>query len=439
MMDYLQYQTVHAPNTIIKDVKMLMPGHYFTYSNGKLNCEKYWDISSNRELVTDRLVAKKNIKKLLLKSVESRLVADVPFGAFLSGGIDSSILVGLMKEVSTSKINTFSITFNEQEFSEEQYSSLIAKKFDTEHHKIELTVDHFLKELPNALSAMDHPSGDGPNTYVVSKATKSAGVTMALSGLGGDELFAGYDIFKRSSSLLNNSILQNSPQLIRGGIGRVIASIKKDISANKISEVLNLSELSLQNFYPVNRKIFLDKELQQMVPNINFDNQVYNTLNRELNDKLPLLSQVSVSEISTYMQNVLLRDSDQMSMASALEVRVPFLDHKLVEYALSISDEIKYPNTPKHLLVDSVGSILPSEIVNRPKMGFTFPWAYWMKNELSDFCLSRLVTFKQRRLVNEEYIDLLWNRFLKGDKTVNWSRIWGIVVLENWLQENKIE
>src|SRR5690606_28355771 len=121
----------------------------------------------------------------------------VPLGAFLSGGIDSSIVVGLMSKVSSSKIKTFNVSFDESEFSESKYAKQIAKKFNTEHHEIKLKPEDFLKDLPAALSAMDHPGGDGLNTYIVSKATKQAGITMALSGIGGDELFAGYDVFKR--------------------------------------------------------------------------------------------------------------------------------------------------------------------------------------------------------------------------------------------------
>ena len=139
------------------------------------------------------------------------------------------------------------------------------------------------------------------------------------------------------------------------------------------------------------------------------------------------------------MQNVLLRDTDQMSMASALEVRVPFLDYELVEFVLSISDEYKYPSTPKKLLIDALGDLLPPEIVNRPKMGFTLPWKHWLKNELKSFCENRIESLSNRKIFNKQEILNLWKAFLNDDTRITWSRIWYLVVLEDWLLENKIE
>jgi asparagine synthase (glutamine-hydrolysing) len=152
-----------------------------------------------------------------------------------------------------------------------------------------------------------------------------------------------------------------------------------------------------------------------------------------------LISQVSIAEISTYMQNVLLRDTDQMSMAHALEVRVPFLDYKLVEYVLGVPDKFKSTVSPKKLLVDSLGDLLPAEIVNRPKMGFTFPWKSWMKKELRSFCEEKMVSLSKRKLFNENGVMKMWNDFLSDKPTTTWSRIWYLVVLENWLQQNNIE
>jgi asparagine synthase (glutamine-hydrolysing) len=146
-----------------------------------------------------------------------------------------------------------------------------------------------------------------------------------------------------------------------------------------------------------------------------------------------------LGELSTYLQHVLLRDTDQMSMAHALEVRVPFLDHDLVEFVLGVSDQAKYPHTPKKLLVDSLGDLLPSEIVHRPKMGFVLPWEPWMRGELRSFCeahLQRLAVWPQFR---PGAVMELWNRFLLGDPRVNWSRLWSLVVLEDWAHRNGIE
>ncbi len=447
LVDYLRYQTVHAPNTIIDGVKMLMPGNYIhitDLNHPKVNEQTYWNLNAKFQ----EQLAKKTYREicdevydLLYKSVQRRLVADVPFGAFLSGGIDSSAVVGLMSKASAQTVKTFSVTFDESEFSEAKYAQLIADKFKTDHREIKLTSDYFMQELPAALKATDHPSGDGPNTFIVSKVTKEAGITMALSGLGGDELFAGYAIFTRSSKLEKNKWIASFPQPIRLAFAKLYQQIKKGIAGDKIAELLALKNFEFESTYPLSRQVLLESQILQLL-NISKlpDNAVAHQIkNLNLQQFSSLLSKVSVAEISTYMQNVLLRDTDQMSMASALEVRVPFLDYHLVEYALSVPDHFKYPTSPKKLLIDALGDLLPNEIVNRPKMGFTLPWKHWMKNEMKQFCAERLESFAARELVNATQIKAMWNAFLKDDPRITWSRIWYLVVLENWLIQNNIQ
>ena len=437
LKEYIQYQTVHAPGTIIEDVKMLLPGHYILTSGEKFLIKKYWQLPQE----TDKSILSKNytetckdIYQLLYNAVERRLIADVPFGAFLSGGIDSSAIVGLMSKIQAGKVKTFSVVFDEQEFSEAKYSRLIAKKFNTDHHEIKLSISDFLKELPGALSAMDHPSGDGPNTYVVSKETKKAGITMALSGLGGDEIFAGYDIFKRSVALRQKQYIENVPVILRKLIGETIKKYKPGVQSEKIAELLRLKNWNLESTYKLSRKVLPEKQADKLLANpsnVNF------TL--EISERFPLLSRVSQAEITTYMQNVLLRDTDGMSMAHALEIRVPFLDYTLVEYMMSVPDKYKNQAVKKKLLVDSLGDMLPPEIVNRPKMGFTFPWKHWMKNELRSFCEERIKSLAKRKHFNEDEVVLLWEGFLNDDPRITWSRIWHLVVLENWMQQNNIQ
>lgn len=444
LVDYLRYQTVHAPNTIIKGVKMLMPGNYVEIKSGIPKIKKYWSLQdsiSNESNGKNYDEICKDVNLLLTKSVERRLIADVPFGAFLSGGIDSSAVVGLMCKVSSEKVRTFTVTFDESEFSEAKYATLIAKKYNTDHHEIRLTPKDFLNDLPNALSAMDHPSGDGPNTYVVSKATKDAGIIMALSGLGGDELFAGYDVFKRSLDLNKKKWLNLLPQVSRKLGARVLLNVKPSVSSEKIAELLKQHEINFNSFYPITRQVLMDNQISRIiVRNKLIKNRVAEIIDEfQVSNLKSQISQVSIAEISTYMQNVLLRDTDQMSMANALEVRVPFIDYTLVEYVLGISDKHKSISSPKKLLVDSLGDLLPNEIVNRPKMGFTFPWKHWMKNELKTFCENKLASLSMRSLFDEKELMNLWERFLADDKLITWSRIWYLVVLENWLQENKIE
>ena len=438
--DYLRYQTVHAPNTIIEGVQMLMPGHRMVIDSKGIHTDRWWDLTDSRV----RLVGSeskesiyKHVNELLSSSVELRMRADVPFGAFLSGGIDSSIVVGLMSRISAHPVNTFSITFNEQAYDESPYSELIAKRFNTKHTAIELSAEHFLRMMPEALHAMDHPSGDGPNTYVVSKATRDAGVKMALSGLGGDEVFAGYDVFRRMKALETKQWLNSLPLAIRKNVGLLMRAVKPSAASEKIAAALAQERIDLAHFYPLTRQVLYDSEVSRLLKFRPEERNCVELLAQAVSGtRMPTLSKVSVLEISTYMQNVLLRDADQMSMAHALEIRVPFLDHRLIEFVLGVSDLYKFPHTPKELLTASVGDLIPREIIDRPKMGFTFPWAVWMRHELKTFCEEQLLALQQVEVLQHDEVMGLWKRFLGGDKRITWSRIWPLVVLGHWVKQH---
>lgn len=445
LIDYLRYQTVHAPQTLVEGVQMLMPGTFLQISDTEQKTFIYWSLTRDAEVHgSSREESQNHIATLLDESVKKRLVADVPFGAFLSGGIDSSLIVGLMARNQATAVKTFSVTFDEDEYSEAPYARMVAERFGTDHTEIRLTPTDFLNDLPNALAAMDHPSGDGPNTFVVSKVTREAGITMALSGTGGDELFGGYDIFKRVDALQDRRWLLSFPKWSRAMAGKLLNMYRPGISSQKTAEVLKAGYFDLEYIYWVSRLLFFDRRIARLLKTDRIPpNSVYNIVGEQVafgkpGFQLPLLSQVSIAEISTYLQNVLLRDTDQMSMAHALEVRVPFLDHELVEYVLGVSDTIKYPHTPKKLLVDSFGDLLPKEIVNRPKMGFTFPWNDWLRAELREFTQDHLSDLKNRELFNSAGIDELWKDFEQQKPGVNWAHIWNLVVLENWLQQNKV-
>ncbi len=450
LQDYLQYSTVHAPRTLLQGVSMLRPGHLLRIRADKEpttgpTCWWHPVRAVRRDAAgMSKADVQVELRTLLTKAVEKRLVADVPFGAFLSGGIDSSAVVGLMAECSGSPVHTFNVSFDESEFSEARFAQLIAKKFNTEHTEIRLKPADMLRHLPDALAAMDHPSGDGPNTWVVSKVTKEAGITMALSGLGGDEVFAGYDVFKRSMALQRKRWIMSFPKPFRALAGAAIKNLKGGPAGGKAAELLRLNDWDLANTYPLSRLAFSDPELNELltVPTDGFnavDVLGRLVLEKEGGNRLPLLSQVSLLEIGTYMQNVLLRDTDQMSMAHALEVRVPFLDHDLVSFVLGVGDAFKYPHTPKQLLTDSLGDLLPREIIDRPKMGFTLPWAQWMRGELKTFCADRMTALAARDQFNSNGIHDLWQRFLANDPRVTWGRVWMLVVLEDWMQRNNVQ
>ncbi|MFN5621627.1 MAG: asparagine synthase (glutamine-hydrolyzing) [Flavobacteriales bacterium] len=442
LCDYLRYQTVHAPATMIEGVHMLMPGHIMLIDADGHSIQSYWGTTTHRASISPEITkaeVQRNVEELLTSSVELRMRADVPFGAFLSGGIDSSIVVGLMSRISEHRVKTFSITFHEKEFDESPYSDLIAQKFKTDHTPIRLRATDFLELIPDALHAMDHPSGDGANTFVVSKVTREAGVKMALSGLGGDEVFAGYDVFKRMKALEQKAWLNLAPKVLRKSAGALLRSIKPSVATEKLALALGSDRMDPEHLYPLTRQILFEDDIQRLTHSSTNIENVVKTLSASIfSSDLPLLSKVSVMEMETYMQNTLLRDADQMSMAHALEIRVPFLDHRLVEYVLGVSDTIKYPHTPKELLTSSVGDLIPREIIDRPKMGFTFPWALWMRSELKTFCETQLQALQSVEALNHAEVMALWKRFMNNDKHITWSRIWPLVVLGHWVKQHDI-
>ena len=448
LIDYLRYQTVHAPETIIGDIKMLLPGYYFKVGIDEARHVQYWYVKVDYdELGHYRSAeeARKKVRELLTASVEKRMIADVPLGAFLSGGIDSSLIVGIMSGLSDQKIRTFNVSFEEEEFSEARYARMISRKFGTDHHEIRLKPNDFLEVIPDVMNDMDHPGGDGFNTWLISKVTKQAGITVALSGLGGDEVFGGYPIFKRYKSLLGQKWILSFPPGFRKLFGDIMTKFKPGIASEKIARVMVQGYFDLENVYQFDRQVLFDEQIKKLLEKSDLPpKSVYEIVHENVGFKtdgyaLSPLSRVSWAEINTYMQNVLLRDTDQMSMAHALEVRVPFLDHHLIEMVLALRDDVKYPHTPKKLLVDSFPGLLPDDVVHRPKMGFVFPWEHWLKNELKDFAVRGLGKLKNRKEFSEAAIDNLWQEFLQNNPKVTWSRIWPMVTLGNWLEKNGIE
>ncbi|NOQ73151.1 MAG: asparagine synthase (glutamine-hydrolyzing) [Crocinitomix sp.] len=446
LVDYLRYQTVHAPYTILDGVFMLMPGQQLTVSEEvEPRFKTYWSPTKDYTKASNSVSeVQKEVQNKLSESVERRLVSDVPFGAFLSGGIDSSIIVALMSQQHDQKIDTFSVAFKEEKFSEAQFARQVAEKYQTNHHEIELGVDEFKDLIPTAFKYMDHPSGDGLNTFVVSKKTQEAGVKMALSGLGGDELFGGYSIFNQVPNLQSKKWLYSFPVYMRKPMGILNHALKGTIESAKIKEILKSPTFDLEYVYQYYRQVSMDDQVLRLLKTNKLpesrvlrDTHELIGFNKE-GWPLPALSRISVAEMTTYMQNVLLRDADQMSMANGLELRVPFLDHELVSYVLGIRDEIKKPITAKKLLVDSFKHLIPEEVYNRKKMGFVLPYETWMKAELKSFCEERLNELKKIPYFRENGIDNYWKQFLNNNKRVTWSRIWPLVSLGDWVKENGI-
>ncbi len=442
--DYLMYHTVHAPETIVNGVFMLMPGHFMRVSDGAITAEEYWNPETLVKTIQPTAAeAKEQVRYLLTEAVKKRLVADVPFGAFLSGGIDSSAVVALMAGNMSRPVDTFNIAFDESEFSEAKYARMVAEKFGTRHHEIVIRPESFLKQIPDALKDADHPGADGINTWVVSKAAKEAGVTMVLSGLGGDEFFGGYDVFKQLYRLESKKWVMSFPRPLRAMAGNMLKMMKPGVASQKMAALLVQDYWYLEYTYRFSRMSVLEKDVSVLLSEKKrFANSVYNIVlqncgTESAGERFHLFTRISLAEMRTYLHNILLRDTDQMSMAHALEVRVPFLDHTLVEYLISLPQELKISrHAPKELLIKSLGDLLPHELVHRPKMGFTFPWAQWLKTDLKDFCETHLNALATRPEFDKQGINQLWTAFKAGKPEARWANIWNLVVLEHYLQKN---
>lgn len=441
--NFLMYQSVYAPLTIVKDVFRLMPGEYGIFRKGGFEKTAYWSIecAPQPDDVGDPVAVRKHIRTLLTDSVELRMSSDVPLGAFLSGGIDSSAIVGLMSECSSQPVNTFSINFEEPEYDESRYSALIAKRFNTRHNPLVVRASDFLDTLTDALNASDTPSGDGFNSYLISRITRSAGISVALSGIGGDELFAGYPSFLHWLRL-HRQWWWYLPTGVRRPVASVLRQFDQHARLMRLADILAVESPDIENIYPSMRQVLAPEQakilLRETAPMVDPMWEALASRSEKLR-RFPLLSQYTMAELLGYASNVLLKDTDQMSMASALEVREPFFDYRLIEYVIHIPDHIKYPNYPKQLLVESLSPLLPDEIIHRPKKGFSLPWKLWLRNELRNWCLERIDNLCDRPAFNADAIRRITDNFFQSSEDHSWMQVLQMAALEDWLERNEIE
>jgi asparagine synthase (glutamine-hydrolysing) len=453
LWEYLGYQSVPAPRTLIQGIQALPPGSWLTVDSAGQMCEgRYWDLlehASPEARSAPVAESRRRVGELLREAVALHLVSDVPLGAFLSGGIDSSAIVALMREAGQVP-QTFSVVFAESSYDEARYARQVATRFATDHAEILLTEQELLDQLPEALAAMDQPSGDGVNTYVVSRAVRSAGVTVALSGLGGDEFFGGYPSFTRLGRMASYLRLWGyTPASLRTLTAKAMGHLGGvSVAAAKVAALVE-SDGTLSSLFPLLRQVLSTPRRRTLLtePWLQRLGEVHDPYVRLLQEAYArascagLLGRISYAEGRTYMHDVLLRDTDQMSMAHALEVRVPLLDHTLVEYLMGLPDSYKRSNgTPKRLLVESLDGLLPDEIIHRPKQGFTLPFELWMRGALRRFCEERISRERlgARGIFRPDQVQALWRAFLAGRQEVSWSRLWVLVVLEEWLARNNV-
>lgn len=440
LFEYLSYQSTGCANTIVENIHGLKAGSYFKLTKTSTEHVAYWKMTSIQPIGSvDPINVHKIIFDKLQSAVSKRMISDVPMGAFLSGGIDSSAVVALMSLNSHEKINTFNLAFGEKEYDESGYAEIIAKKYGTNHAKYLLRPEDFLSQVESGLDAMDSLSADGINTYVLSAAIRKAGLKVALTGIGGDELFAGYPGFMQYYNL---NRLYGSYK-ITGPIRRLGANALTFSKSNKmkrIASMLRVGNPSIDEVYPIIRQILSPSYIQKFI-HTNIKSSSLKSKLKEMKfelDKFEYFSQFSMAEYMGYTQDTLLNDADQMSMAVGLEIREPFFDHDLIEYVLSLPDSIKYPLYPKQLLVEALSPLLPDEIVHRKKQGFVLPWEQWMRNELFTFCDTQIKNLSQREFIKGDALLQYWNRFIKKDPSVRWMELWQFVVLERWLERNNI-
>jgi asparagine synthase (glutamine-hydrolysing) len=376
---YLLMGSVQEPHTLVDGVQMLTAGTTLTWRDGTSKKNTFWSIQFPEVSTAESPAHGKTshhvtlVREALSETVARHFVSDVPVGIFLSGGIDSTALVALAKQQGFSKIKTFSIAFNESEFNEGDLALRTAKHFGTEHHQWQMTPGDGQSLFDQFLAAMDQPSNDGFNSYCVSKFAHDQGMKVVLSGLGGDELFGSYPSFKRI------------PQMVawhrRLGPFRYIAStvlrtLKPTTPKIRLAEFLQ-SAGGAVNAYQAMRGSFSQADTCKLVSH--YTGQSVQQVRSHANESLVannIGDQVSYLELTRYMRNQLLRDSDVMSMAWGLELRVPFVDRRLIECVTRIPAASRL-STGKKLLVDAVGEI-PKWILEQPKRGFRFPFQEWI-------------------------------------------------------------
>ena len=435
---YLAWLAVPAPGTIYRDVRSLCPGEYAVWQDGRLEFKTYWtlrDAYASTDIAVARTKAEftGGLREQLDDTVRAHAVADVPVGAFLSGGLDSTALVALMARHGGARLKTFSLGFDDAGYSEAEAAAANARHLGTDHHASVLTGDRVAAEIGTLLATLDQPTGDGINTYYVSQAARAGGVTVALSGLGGDELFGGYPSFRNVPRLARLLPLWRSlpaalrePLLARWDHG--------DTRQRKLSDTLRHAR-SPAALALLQRRVFAESTRRSL---LNPDaippyaaHPAEALLAAELRD-VDLFSITSAAELRGYMADVLLRDSDIMSMRHSLELRVPFVDRPLVTWLARQRTAFKNtPAHPKSALADAVRELLPPALLTRPKRGFTLPFARWMRGPLKPFLEDTFSPASVNRsgLFNGEAVQSHWHGFLAGTDTREWSRVWSLAIL----------
>jgi asparagine synthase (glutamine-hydrolysing) len=449
LRSYLLFGSVVEPMTLVEGVFSLPPGHRIIVSaaghHANIRPESYWDFAESAQPTvhtkrSERSDAATFLRWLLEETIESHLAADVPLGIFLSSGIDSTALVALAAQQATD-VHTVTVVFPEREFNEAEQARRTAQRFGTIHRELVLNGQTMLARLHEAVSALDQPSMDGINSYFVSWAARQAGLKVALSGLGGDELFGGYSTFRSTPMACSAAaVARRMPIDLR----RLVASAGEAVwkylgrgDAHRKMAAVWRDPSFLPHPYFYTRLLFTPAQVLALLSEDGFATvepwQDWLAQTAKGSERLDDFTAVTCLESRSYMVNTLLRDSDAMSMAHSLEVRVPFLNHTLVEFVSRLPASVKRSESrPKSLLTEAMEDLLPPEVVFQPKRTFTLPWENWLRMQLKEEVATELsaVAPSLEHSLAVRAFERVWKSFLEGH--TSWSRVWSLFVLNRW-------
>mgnify|MGYP000194465077 CR=1 FL=1 len=459
----LRYGSIPAPYSIYKNIYKLLPGNYLQLKQNDLksglapNSKSYWSLIDtavsgvNNPLSISAKDITSELEKLIRSSVKQQMMSDVPLGAFLSGGVDSSLIVALMQSESSQPIKTFSIGSKEDDYNEAKYAREVAKHIGTDHTELYVSSEQAISVIPKLPTVYDEPFSDSSQipTFLVSELAKKQ-VTVSLSGDGGDELFCGYNRYTMSKDLWNKFRFIPLP------VRKILASGIESISPQNWNRISNL--LSFNNYANFGDKMHkgasvLDsKELHELYYKLNSDWKNPNEIvinSKELptfltseKPKLPGLDdQEKMMALDTinYLPNDILVKVDRAAMSNSLEARIPFLDHRVIEYAWKIPQSLKLRNGQgKWILREILYNHVPKNLIERPKMGFGVPIDTWLRGPLRDWAENLLneTRLRQEGFLNPDLIRVKWNEHLSEKR--NWHQpLWNVLMFQAWLEANK--
>jgi len=446
LFTYLQLNYIPAPNTIFTHVKKLMPGHYLKIRYKKIESHCYYSIPVN--IAAESLPypqAKEKLKNLLEESVQRRLVADVPLGAFLSGGIDSSVITALASKHKPN-LHTFSIGFRDEKFFDEtEYANLVSKHFKTNHTVFSLTNNDLFAHVNSVLDYIDEPFADSSaiNVYILSKETRKH-ATVALSGDGADEMLAGYNKHAAFQRMIHRGWKENTVATL-SPLWNVMPQSRNGVLSNKMRQFKRFADgmkLSSKERYwqwagfakEPEVSMLLSEQTKSKLQQQQYENRKHELL-RHISDQ-ESIHDILLSDMNLVLANDMLTKVDLMSMANSLEVRVPFLDYQVVDFIFSLPDEYKITNSiRKRILQDAFRDVLPEKLYNRPKKGFEVPLLKWFRKEMKSLIVDDLLSEKnitEQGIFNYSEIEKLKQQLFSSNPQDVHARIWALVVFQWW-------